>query len=196
MEIENLKKAIEGREDDLEMYRSCRSAIESQSFSVLLYQQTEKEIEGLKKQRSDVETRLQEIRNEQSTLEEERKQTERLAEAVKEQIVGLNRKGDRFSLLCKKYEQYETDQISLDRLKKEESELTKKQQAVRVSLGELREQETGLRSLVKECGEKINGWVNKAKEFEEYARLAEDRKISEQEDAAVEKLEALFNSLT
>ena len=102
---------------------------------MLLYQQTEKEIEGLKKQRSDVETRLQEIRHEQSTLEEERKQTERLAEAVKEQIAGLNRKGDRFGLLCKKYEQYETDQISLDRLKKEESELTKKQQAVRVSLG-------------------------------------------------------------
>ncbi len=196
IEIENLKKAIEGREDDLEMYRSCRSAIESQSFSVVLYQQTEKEIEGLKKQRSNVETRLQEIRHEQSTLEEERKQTERLAEAVKEQIAGLNRKGDRFSLLCKKYEQYETDQISLDRLKKEESELTKKQQAVRVSLGELREQETGLRSLVKECGEKINGWVNKAKEFEEYARLAEDRKIPEQEDAAVEKLEARYHALT
>ena len=59
-----------------------------------------------------------------------------------------------FEILLKKYDQYETDRTSLERLKKENRELTEKQTALSVRLGELREQEMGLRALVKEfCGE-------------------------------------------
>ena len=155
-EIEDLKKAVEDKDADLETYRSYRSVVENQTFSTALCQQTEKEINRLKDERTAVKGRLEEIYREQSRLEEEKKEIETLADTVKEQIDGLKRMDVQFEILLKKYDQYETDRTSLERLKKENRELTEKQTALSVRLGELREQEMGLRALVKEFAEKID----------------------------------------
>ena len=61
------------------------------------------------------------------------------------------------------------------RLKKENRELTEKQTALSVRLGELREQEMGLRALVKEFAEKIDREEKKQGGIEEIARTAENR---------------------
>lgn len=53
--------------------------IENQTFSTALCQQTEKEINRLKDERTAVKGRLEEIYREQSRLEEEKKEIETLA---------------------------------------------------------------------------------------------------------------------
>lgn len=57
-EIEDLKKAVEDKDADLETYRSYRSVVENQTFSTALCQQTEKEINRLKDERTAVKGRL------------------------------------------------------------------------------------------------------------------------------------------
>ena len=136
---------MEDKDADLETYRNYRSVVENQTFSIILCQQTEKEISSLKDERTALKGRLEEIYREQSRLEEEKKEIETLADTVKEQIDGLKRMDVQFEILLKKYDQYETDRTSLERLKKENHELTEKQTALSVRLGELREQEMGLR---------------------------------------------------
>ena len=195
-EIEDLKKAVEDKDADLETYRSYRSVVENQTFSTALCQQTEKEINRLKDERTAVKGRLEEIYREQSRLEEEKKEIETLADTVKEQIDGLKRMDVQFEILLKKYDQYETDRTSLERLKKENRELTEKQTALSVRLGELREQEMGLRALVKEFAEKIDREEKKKAEFEEIARTAENRDLSSLTQMTSEELEARYYALT
>lgn len=195
-EIEDLKKAVEDKDADLETYRSYRSVVENQTFSTALCQQTEKEINRLKDERTAVKGRLEEIYREQSRLEEEKKEIETLADTVKEQIDGLKRMDVQFEILLKKYDQYETDRTSLERLKKENRELTEKQTALSVRLGELREQEMGLRALVKEFAEKIDREEKKQAEFEEIARTAENRDLSSLTQMTSEELEARYYALT
>lgn len=101
-----------------------------------------------------------------------------------------------FEILLKKYDQYETDRTSLERLKKENRELTEKQTALSVRLGELREQEMGLRALVKEFAEKIDREEKKQAEFEEIARTAENRDLSSLTQMTSEELEARYYALT
>ena len=48
-----------------------------------------------------------------------KEETKKLAETVKRQIDKLNREKHQFDILCKKYEQYETERTSLERLNKE-----------------------------------------------------------------------------
>ena len=195
-EIEDLKKAVEDKDADLETYRSYRSVVENQTFSTALCQQTEKEINRLNDERTAVKGRLEEIYREQSRLEEEKKEIETLADTVKEQIDGLKRMDVQFEILLKKYDQYETDRTSLERLKKENRELTEKQTALSVRLGELREQEMGLRALVKEFAEKIDREEKKQAEFEEIARTAENRDLSSLTQMTSEELEARYYALT
>lgn len=195
-EIDGLKKAVEDKDADLRTYRNYRGVVESQTFTMALYQQTEKAISSLKEERAALKDRLEEIRREQNRLEEEKKQTEKLAETVKVQIDGLKRKGTQFDILCKKYDQYETDRTSLERLKKENTELGEKQAALDTSLGELRNQETGLRALVKEFAEKIVREEKKKAEFEEFAKAAGDRNLSSAEQMTSEELEARYYALT
>lgn len=195
-EIAGLKKAVEDKDADLKTYRNYRGVVESQTFTMTLYQQTEKAISSLKEERTALKERLEEIRREQNRLEEEKKQTEKLAETVKEQIDGLKRRGTQFEILCKKYDQYETDQTSLERLKTENTELGEKQAALDVSLGELRDQETGLRALVKEFAEKIVREEKKQAEFEEFAKAAGERELSSVEQVTSEELEARYYALT
>ncbi len=195
-EIEDLKKAVADKEADLETYRNYRSVIGNQTFSLALYQQTEKEISSLKDERTALKERLEEIRREQNRLEEEKRETEKLAEAVKEQIEDLKRMEAQFEILRKKYDQYETDRTSLERLKKENDELTEKQTALSVSLGELWDQETGLRALVKEFAEKIEREKKKQAEFEKIARTAGNRDLSDVEQMTSEELEARYYALT
>ena len=109
---------MEDKDADLETYRSYRSVVENQTFSTALCQQTEKEINRLKDERTAVKGRLEEIYREQSRLEEEKKEIETLADTVKEQIDGLKRMDVQFEILLKKYDQYETDRTSLERLKR------------------------------------------------------------------------------
>lgn len=85
---------------------------------------------------------------------------------------------------------------SLERLKKENRELTEKQTALSVRLGELREQEMGLRALVKEFAEKIDREEKKQAEFEEIARTAENRDLSSLTQMTSEELEARYYALT
>ena len=101
-----------------------------------------------------------------------------------------------FEILLKKYDQYETDRTSLERLKKENRELTEKQTALSVRMGELREQEMGLRALVKEFAEKIDREEKKQAEFEEIARTAENRDLSSLTQMTSEELEARYYALT
>ena len=195
-EIEDLKKAVEDKDADLETYRNYRSVVENQTFSIILCQQTEKEISSLKDERTALKGRLEEIYREQSRLEEEKKEIETLADTVKEQIDGLKRMDVQFEILLKKYDQYETDRTSLERLKKENHELTEKQTALSVRLVELREQEMGLRALVKEFAEKIDREEKKQAEFEEIARTAENRDPSSLAQMTSEELEARYYALT
>jgi len=195
-EIEDLKKAVEDKEADLETYRNYRSVVGNQTYSMALYQQTEKEISSLKDERTALKERLEEIRREQNRLEEEKRETEKLAEKVKEQIEDLKRMEAQFEILRKKYDQYETDRTSLERLKKENDELTEKQTELSVRLGELRDQETGLRALVKEFAEKIEREEKKKAEFEEIAKAAGNRDLSGVEQMTSEELEARYYALT
>ena len=128
-----------------------------------MYQQTEKEITDQKKESESVKERLQEIRREQGRLDEEKEETKKLAETVKRQIDKLNREKHQFDILCKKYEQYETERTSLERLNKENTELTAKESALKIRMIKLQEQEIGLRALVKEISEQIDR-VQKQKE--------------------------------
>ena len=63
-------------------------------------------------------------------------------------------------------------------------------------LGELREQEMGLRALVKEFAEKIDREEKKQAEFEEIARTAENRDLSSLTQMTSEELEARYYALT
>lgn len=194
--IESLKKSIGDKESDLETYRNYRSKIESQTFSTTLYQQTEKEITDQKKESESVKERLQEIRREQGRLDEEKEETKKLAETVKRQIDKLNREKHQFDILCKKYEQYEIERTSLERLNKENTELTAKESALKIRMLELQEQEIGLRALVKEISEQIDRVQKQKEKFETFAETAGNHERTGQESADPAELEARYYALT
>ena len=194
--IESLKKSIGDKESDLETYRNYRSKIESQTFSTTLYQQTEKEITDQEKESESVKERLQEIRREQGRLDEEKEETKKLAETVKRQIDKLNREKHQFDILCKKYEQYETERTSLERLNKENTELTAKESALKIRMIELQEQEIGLRALVKEISEQIDRVQKQKEKFETFAETAGNHERTGQESADPAELEARYYALT
>ena len=194
--IESLKKSIGDKELDRETYRNYRSTIESQTFSTTLYQQTEKEITDQKKESESVKERLQEIRREQGRLDEEKEETKKLAETVKRQIDKLNREKHQFDILCKKYEQYETERTSLERLNKENTELTAKESALKIRMIELQEQEIGLRALVKEISEQIDRVQKQKEKFETFAETAGNHERTGQESADPAELEARYYALT
>lgn len=195
--IESLKKSIGDKEfGPGKLTETTRSKIESQTFSTTLYQQTEKEITDQKKESESVKERLQEIRREQGRLDEEKEETKKLAETVKRQIDKLNREKHQFDILCKKYEQYEIERTSLERLNKENTELTAKESALKIRMLELQEQEIGLRALVKEISEQIDRVQKQKEKFETFAETAGNHERTGQESADPAELEARYYALT
>lgn len=149
-----------------------------------------------KKESESVKERLQEIRREQGRLDEEKEETKKLAETVKRQIDKLNREKHQFDILCKKYEQYETERTSLERLNKENTELTAKESALKIRMIELQEQEIGLRALVKEISEQIDRVQKQKEKFETFAETAGNHERTGQESVDPAELEARYYALT
>lgn len=207
--IDELEKAMADKEADLRIYRGYRSTIGAQTWSTASCEQTKQEIEALREEQTSAKERLQEIRREKNRLEEERKQAEKLAEAIREQIDVRKRERAQADVLFEKYEKYETDRKSLERLRAENTELAGRQNILQRTLTELREQETGLRGLLKELADQIAGERKKAAEYEPFsgaedgfksAGTGADGAADAGEDGtgkeSLEELEARYNALT
>ena len=93
---------------------------------------------------------------------------------------------------AKKYEQYETERTSLERLNKENTELTAKESALKIRMIELQEQEIGLRALVKEISEQIDRVQKQKEKFETFAETAGNHERTGQESADPAELEARY----
>ena len=195
-QVEGLENAIEDKEKDLEVYRDYRMKIENQSFTMLLYQQTEKEIADLKEKGEQLEKRLQEIRRRRSDIAEEKEKAAAAMEKITTAIRRCEERAESYVELCKKYRQYETDRSSLQRVTIEKEETVKKQEELSVKLEELRNQIAGLKAQQREYADKIAAARQKAEEYKNYETL--DGKICVQESERMEPalLEARFRALT
>lgn len=194
--INKLRKTAGEKEQDLNIYRGYKTCIEQQTFSSQVYQKTEENLVEQEKEKQQVEKRLTETRQEQSHLEEEKKQTEKLLETVKQTISWMESRAHQFEKICRKYEEYESDKVSLARLEKEQKELTKKQSKLSILLNDLREQKTVQKDQIREYQEQIKKFRSRTAEYDVYKANSpsDDFKYILETDAS--SLEIQYRALT
>ena len=195
-QIGELENAIGDKDRDLEVYRDYRSKIENQSFSTLLYQQTEEEIAEKKEKQKQLEKRLQEIRRSRSDIAEEKEKAAVALEIILTAIRHCEERADSYAELCKKYRQYETDKSSLLRVTTEKDEMVKKEEELSVKLERLRIQSAGLKAQQREYTDKIATARQKVVEYENYGAAKEKIGDEDQEQIEPALLEARFRALT
>lgn len=159
-------------------------------------EKTEENLVEQEKEKQQVEKRLTETRQEQSHLEEEKKQTEKLLETVKQTISWMESRAHQFEKICRKYEEYESDKVSLARLEKEQKELTKKQSKLSILLNDLREQKTVQKDQIREYQEQIKKFRSRTAEYDVYKANSpsDDFKYILETDAS--SLEIQYRALT
>ena len=194
--INKLRKTAGEKEQDLNIYRGYKTSIEQQTFSSQEYRKTEENLAEQEKEKQQIEKRLTEIRQEQTHLEEEKKQTEKLLETVKQTISWMESRAHQFEKICRKYEEYESDKVSLARLEKEQKELTKKQSKLSILLNDLREQKTVQKDQIREYQEQIKKFRSRTAEYDVYKANSpsDDFKYILETDAS--SLEIQYRALT
>ena len=128
--INNLSVQIQSKNDDVEIFSKYKIEIENQTFSIGLYETTEKKLEDYKEQEAQLKKRQIQIRSEKDTLSDENEGNNRLIKQSENLIVKYNIRSEEFDKLCDKYKSYNVNLNSLIRVKNELQELEKKNKAV------------------------------------------------------------------
>lgn len=136
--INNLSVQIQSKNDDVEIFSKYKIEIENQTFSIGLYETTEKKIEDYKEQEAQLKKRQIQIRSEKDTLSDENEGNNRLIKQSENLIVKYNIRSEEFDKLCDKYKSYNVNLNSLIRVKNELQELEKKNKAVDNEISDLR----------------------------------------------------------
>lgn len=136
--INNLSVQIQSKNDDVEIFSKYKIEIENQTFSIGLYEATEKKIEDYKEQEVQLKKRQIQIRSEKDTLSDENEGNNRLIKQSENLIVKYNIRSEEFDKLCDKYKSYNVNLNSLIRVKNELQELEKKNKAVDNEISDLR----------------------------------------------------------
>lgn len=126
------------RNDDVEIFSKYKIEIENQTFSIGLYETTEKKLEDYKEQEVQLKKRQIQIRSEKDTLSDENEGNNRLIKQSENLIVKYNIRSEEFDKLCDKYKSYNVNLNSLIRVKNELQELEKKNKAVDNEISDLR----------------------------------------------------------
>lgn len=191
--INNLSVQIQSKNDDVEIFSKYKIEIENQTFSIGLYETTEKKLEDYKEQEAQLKKRQIQIRSEKDTLSDENEGNNRLIKQSENLIVKYNIRSEEFDKLCDKYKSYNVNLNSLIRVKNELQELEKKNKAVDNEISDLRNVLMNLKSKRTVFKESINENKIQMERFNSYKLCVNAEAYN---NIVPEELEAKYNALT
>lgn len=191
--INNLSVQIQSKNDDVEIFSKYKIEIENQTFSIGLYETTEKKLEDYKEQEAQLKKRQIQIRSEKDTLSDENEKNNRLIKQSENLIVKYNIRSEEFDKLCDKYKSYNVNLNSLIRVKNELQELEKKNKAVDNEISDLRNVLMNLKSKRTVFKESINENKIQMERFNSYKLCVNAEAYN---NIVPEELEAKYNALT
>ena len=191
--INNLNTQIQSKNDDIEVFSKHKLEMENQTFSIELYETTEKRIAGYKEQETQLKQRQIQIRSEKNTLSDENEDNNRLIKQSENLIIKYNIRAEEFDKLCNKYKSYNVNVNSLIRVRKELQELEKKNKNIDDNISEITDILMNLKAKRTEFKKAIDINNIKMEQFSSY-RECETAKMGI--NVAPEELEAKYNALT
>lgn len=215
MSINQIDRQIDDKTADINVFNEYRINIENQTFSISIYEESEKQINVYKDESTKIINRQKQIKAEKEANEEAYKENNTAIETCKDTLKMYERRDGEYDRLCKKYSEYESDVATLTRTKGELSELEKKQKDIVNDINSLQGTLASLNAKKNKLEEIIQKLMAKKEEYKIYSEadnqitgVKADQSINTQlntdigkntntyADIQPEQLEARFNALT
>ncbi len=167
--IAMLEKQIRDKTADINTFGAYRLKIENQTYTMALYEKTQKEMQVVEQERKALLLRQKAVKEEKEENAIEQKNTNKKIEESKECIRVYGDRKQEFETLCNKYAMYETNQKTLHREQKEMEEWQQKQKNIEKDIEELAVELEELKALARQYKENIVALRKKTSEYETFA---------------------------